>query len=166
MFDDSSIEEIQHQIKHKFSAEEDERLRELVEVKKLNFKQISKLMPGRSTRQCRERWKYFLCPDINKEEWTPEEDEILLENYNKFGTKWAIIANFLDSRTGVDTKNRYQKLFRMEKRGKRKNIRKSSKKQIVADSSPNISDDDYMTCNPRRLIELPLSISRLVRITG
>jgi hypothetical protein len=49
-------------------------------------------MAGRTVRQCRERWKYYLEPSINKLEWTPQEDQLLMEKHHDLGPRWAQIA--------------------------------------------------------------------------
>ncbi len=40
---------------------------------------IGSKLNGRSGKQCRERWHNQLDPSISKEEWTEEEERILLE---------------------------------------------------------------------------------------
>ena len=37
---------------------------------KTSWGQLSQLVPGRSTKQCRERWQNFLDPALNKSKWT------------------------------------------------------------------------------------------------
>lgn len=63
-----------------WSKEEDASLLKLVEKYKPDFDWglISKQIPGRNAKQCRERWFLNLDPSINRGPWTPEEDEQLL----------------------------------------------------------------------------------------
>jgi hypothetical protein len=103
--------------KQKFSAEEDQYLNYLVSRHGLsNWKQIASHMNGRTVRQCRERWKYYLEPSINKLDWTKQEDELLMEKYQAFGPRWAQIANFFGSRTDIDLKNRFHRIERTHKK--------------------------------------------------
>ena len=42
-------------------------------------------LPGRTGKQCRERWFQHLAPEVSKGEWTAEEDRIL----NEGSRSWA-----------------------------------------------------------------------------
>jgi len=46
----------------------------------------------RSGKQCRERWVNHLQPDIRKEVWTTEEEELLVHAHSTFGNRWSAIA--------------------------------------------------------------------------
>jgi hypothetical protein len=99
--------------KRKFTEEEDTRLAELVAQHGSNsWKKIAMHMNGRSVRQCRERWKYFLEPSINRGDWTVDEDHLLLSKYDEVGPKWAQISAFFRSRTDIDLKNRFHRIQR------------------------------------------------------
>lgn len=51
--------------KRKFTAEEDEILRNLVDVNGINnWKSISDQIVGRKPRECKERWENYLSPNI------------------------------------------------------------------------------------------------------
>ncbi|GBG34090.1 Transcription factor MYB98 [Hondaea fermentalgiana] len=73
-------------------------------------------LPGRSAKQCRERWRFNLCPDINKSEWSCEEDATLIENQLKVGNQWALIARQLDGRTENSVKIRFKSILRASRR--------------------------------------------------
>ena len=97
--------------KKKFSKAEDEQLKKLVlehGIKK--WGEISKFLPSRTARQCRDRWENYLNPVLNVQKWTMEEDRILLEKHAFFGNKWKKINLFLPSRSKIAIKNRYHKL--------------------------------------------------------
>ncbi|OHS93191.1 hypothetical protein TRFO_12014 [Tritrichomonas foetus] len=100
-------------IRHMFSKEEDEKLLELVQKYGENsWKKVSKEMPNRSTRQCHERYRYYLSPHITNGPWTTSEDKLLEEKYNEYGPKWAHIAAFFQSRSDVNVKNRWSAIQR------------------------------------------------------
>jgi hypothetical protein len=71
-------------------------------------------------RQCRERWRNHLDPEIkkytsrftNREKWTDEEDVILLEAELKYGKKWVEIKKKLKGRSENSIKNRYNTLYK------------------------------------------------------
>ena len=119
--DDNGLEEANPvSTKKKFSASEDSYLAYLVSIHGPNdWKKIAWNMTGRTVRQCRERWKYYLEPNINRKGWTSEEDELLVEKYREFGPKWAQITAFFENRTDIDLKNRYHKIERSRKRSER-----------------------------------------------
>ena len=80
--------------------------------KKLNWGMISKQITGRTAKQCRERWVNNLNPDIRKGGWTPEEDKKILELFELFPKKWAMISKNLEGRTENAVKIRYKSLTR------------------------------------------------------
>ncbi|KAK8840119.1 hypothetical protein M9Y10_031057 [Tritrichomonas musculus] len=91
-----------------FSAEEDEKIKEL--VKKFGTKKwtiVSKFMNGRTAKQCRDRYSNYLLPGIFHGEWTEEEDKLLTELYNRYGSKWSIIHNFFPKRSSNSIKNHW-----------------------------------------------------------
>lgn len=99
--------------KIKFSKEEDERLRQVISHYGVqDWDAIADQMPGRNQRQCRERWFNYLSPSVNKEPFTPEEDQLLIEKYNEHGSRWVRIAKFFSGRSDTAIKNRWMALQR------------------------------------------------------
>ncbi|CAD8075890.1 unnamed protein product [Paramecium sonneborni] len=64
-------------------------------------------MEGRSSKQIRERFLNNLDPEINKEKFTLQEDQIILEQYRIYGPKWSEIAKMLNRRPENQVKNRF-----------------------------------------------------------
>ena len=92
----------------KFTELEDKKLEMLVQVfGDMNWPVIAKAMEGRTTRQCRERYKTYLAPNIRNEPWKPEEDELLISLVKQIGPKWAEIAKRFNGRTDNNVKNRW-----------------------------------------------------------
>jgi len=100
-------------VKGQWSLDEDNRLIYLVS---LNFKNWGKLavhMPGRTSKQCRERWCHHLDPNVVKSDFSKEEDEMILSLHATYGNKWAQISRCLPGRTENSVKIRFKSLERM-----------------------------------------------------
>ena len=47
-----------------------------------NWSKIANQIPGRIGKQCRERWFNHLSPNVNKERWTEEEDNVIIQAHS------------------------------------------------------------------------------------
>ncbi|KAK8884206.1 hypothetical protein M9Y10_043312 [Tritrichomonas musculus] len=108
-------------IRSRFTKEEDDRLKNIVESQKdrIDWNQISLLMDGRTPRQCRERYTNYLRPNLLNGAWTEEEDRILDKLYEKMGPQWSKIAQYFPNRSDVNIKNHHtcivNRLYRQQK---------------------------------------------------
>ena len=129
-----------HVARSMFTEEEDQKLKELVEkMGTSDWHKISKQMNGRTVRQCRERYRHYLSPDVQNKEWTEEEDNLLREKYAELGPKWVEINGFFKNRTDINIKNRWVVLLRKESR---KIMRTPNKTQEIVDIS-SFNDAPY-----------------------
>lgn len=78
--------------KGKWTEEEDILLRYLVSLRLENWGVVAARLPGRTSKQCRERWCHHLAPDVDKSAMTPEENKKLMELHTKWGNRWSKIA--------------------------------------------------------------------------
>ena len=79
------------------------------------WEELSKRIPGRSAKQCRERWQFRLHPDVNKAPFEPWEDELIVNERQIGGNHWAQIAAKLPGRTSCAVKNRWYTVLRNRK---------------------------------------------------
>lgn len=96
----------------RFTKEEDELLKQLVNTQSQpNWNDISRYMKNRTARQCRERYNNYLRPNLINGPWTHEEDELLIELYEKHGPKWSFISQSFHARSPVNLKNHHSSLI-------------------------------------------------------
>jgi hypothetical protein len=94
--------------RQKFTAQEDALLRALVQdCQTRNWQTISLHFPGRTARQCRERYKNHLCQGHVRRNWTAIEDRTIQQAQLLVAQRWAIIAKLLPGRRCLDVKNRW-----------------------------------------------------------
>ena len=94
-----------------FTQEEDELILKTIEkIGHTKWSIIAKFIPGRCSRQIRERWINYLDPTINKGPFTEEEDNLLYKIVKERGTQWNSIVPFFPGRTEVSIKNRWNKI--------------------------------------------------------
>lgn len=133
-------------IRNKFTPEEDQKLRELIQKHgDRSWNLVSRLMGTRSQRQCRERWKHYLSCDMSmaSKPWTKEEDEILISKFNELGAKWTKIARELPGRSDLQVKLRYMKHLRNKKnRTKYANDESESSDEFYPDDDDDGKEND------------------------
>ena len=108
-----------------WSAEEDVQLKNIMKARESNcakeggkaagrisWLEVAKQVPGRSSKQCRDRW-LSINPDVDKREWTQEEDELLIALYQKYQNRWVKIASNFNGRNDNMIKSRFRALSRM-----------------------------------------------------
>jgi hypothetical protein len=96
--------------RRKFSAEEDDKLRMLVhQMGNQRWESVAQRMPGRTARQCRDRYKNYLLSSLVITPWSPEEDALLRRKYAELGPKWVEISRWFRGRSGNDVKNRWNR---------------------------------------------------------
>ena len=111
--------------RQRFTPLEDMIIRNLAVNRQLSWDDIAKQLPGRTGRQCRDRYNKYLTTFVVNREWTDEEDNIIIQKYKELGPRWTQIAQFLEGRNGNNVKNRWYK--HLKKVGR---IRESKHKSI------------------------------------
>jgi hypothetical protein len=77
----------------------------------LSWNEVAEMMPGRTARQVRERYKNYLSPHLNNGTWSETEDELLRQKFAEFGPRWSILKKFFSNRSDVNIKNRWATLL-------------------------------------------------------
>lgn len=100
----------------RFTTEEDDKLIQLVnQFGNQSWGTISQHMKTRSMRQCKDRYQNYLDPKINNSPWTAAEERLLIQKYEKFGSRWSTIANYFYNRTAISIKYRFIKIKKLDK---------------------------------------------------
>jgi hypothetical protein len=79
----------------------------------------------KSWKNVRDKYVNFLSPDINRAEWTIEEDRKILDLVKSYGTKWKRIQAEIGTRTDNQIKNRFYGRLRvlLKRKARRRSLR-------------------------------------------
>jgi hypothetical protein len=138
-------------VKGSWTREEDMMIMQFVNEKGTkDWTKLATLLPGRIGKQCRERWRNHLDPGVNREPWTEQEDNILIDMYEKMGSKWVKIADHLPGRSDNAIKNRWnstlKKRLEYQKNGLERPKRgrpsqKNGNQRPLLETKPKSADD-------------------------
>jgi myb proto-oncogene protein len=99
----------------KWTEDENKKLREAVEAHGgKNWEEIAAMVPSRTQKQCRNRWRDTLDPSIDPAttcagKWTEEEDERLEDAVRAHGGRsWKGVAALVPGRTQKQCQSRWQ----------------------------------------------------------
>jgi hypothetical protein len=118
---DTSLNSNEYTRKHLWTEKEDQTLKNLIFARgprgwSIIAKEINSLVHNglniRQGRQCRERWFNHVDPDLNKGQWSSQEDEHLLYLQSQLGNKWSEISKELKGRNENAVKNRWKSIFK------------------------------------------------------
>lgn len=91
---------------------------------KITWAVIAKQITGRNAKQCKHRYCTQLDPNINKGEFSAEEQQLMLELLGTMGRNWARISEKLSGRTPNMIKNYFKRVERKERNtGTNKRVR-------------------------------------------
>ncbi|KAF2789240.1 hypothetical protein K505DRAFT_328375 [Melanomma pulvis-pyrius CBS 109.77] len=97
----------------KWTVAEDQKLREEVdaqmsegEVK--DWCRIASALPGRTNKDCRKRWHNSVAGGLKKGQWSKSEDLQLARGVQRFGQRWTLVSNTVQSRSADQCAKRWQ----------------------------------------------------------
>ncbi|EDR22118.1 r2r3-MYB transcription factor, putative [Entamoeba dispar SAW760] len=91
-----------------WTKEEDVLLQNAIQLYGINnWDLVDECVPGRTKKQCKDRYYNRFDPNIIRKPWSYEEDQILLKYRNVYGNKWTEIRKYLPGRTANQIKNRF-----------------------------------------------------------
>lgn len=93
-------------VKGQWTVDEDAALTTLVSQGFADWGKLALKMPGRTSKQCRERWCHHLDPTVLKSDFSREEDDRLILFHQSFGNRWSMIARLLPGRTENSVRSR------------------------------------------------------------
>ena len=107
-------------VRGKWSAEEDaaliSALAEFADDDEVDWRHVASKVNGRNAKQCKERFQLKLDPALKRDEWTAEEDALLLASFEKCNGRWTAIAKSLPGRREDAVKIRFRSLQRQASR--------------------------------------------------
>ena len=105
---DKGVSKSGKKIRKLFSQQEDALLTQIMYQQPFEtWIAVAEQLPGRTARQCRDRWVNYLSPSNKNGPWSHEEDQLLAEKYLEHGPQWTTIAKFFDGRSENNVKNRW-----------------------------------------------------------
>jgi hypothetical protein len=106
------------QRKKLFTKADDEELLQLVKQFGENkWTTVSQQMSrGFTTRQCRDRWRNYLNPNLDQTSWTDTDDTDLIDAYNQIGNRWSSITALFPGRSCSFVRNRCLAVLRRNAR--------------------------------------------------
>jgi hypothetical protein len=86
-------------------------------------------------RQCRERYKYYLHPQILNAPWKEYEDHLLRAKFAEMGPQWTKMTVFFDSRSPANLKNRWAMLCTRDRSDPARIVQTPLTEDVTSDSS-------------------------------
>ncbi|KAF9481702.1 hypothetical protein BDN70DRAFT_876021 [Pholiota conissans] len=137
--------------KSAWTSDEDQLLTELYEQFGPKWSAIARQIDGRTDDACSKRYREALDPNLKKDQWTPEEDQHLLDVYNRIGGKWGKVGYELQ-RSGLGCRNRWRLL---ERKRAQRTSQFSSPEQVIQSQEHLAPVVDYTTPIEIPSVEIP-----------
>ena len=91
-----------------FTEEEDNLLKKAaLTYQNVSWNDIAKFVPGRTPKQCRDRWVNYLQPSLKNSPFSEDEDRLLFFLVSIYGTHWSKMKSHFPTRSTNSIKNRW-----------------------------------------------------------
>ncbi|KAF8065907.1 MYB119 [Scenedesmus sp. PABB004] len=109
---------------NRWTTEEHDKLAYLVDKwgSEKNWAKVAEEMPGRTGKQCRERWLNHMKPGIIKGNWSSEEEFLLAQCHALVGSHWSKMTKRLPGRTENSIKNFWNATLRSKAPNKKRGM--------------------------------------------
>ncbi|OHT17378.1 Myb-like DNA-binding domain containing protein [Tritrichomonas foetus] len=139
-------------LRKKFSLEEDNMLRTLVENCGLNqWNIVAQYMKNRTARQCRDRYRNYLQPGFFNGQWSAQEDEMLYQKYQEFGPQWTLLSQLLKGRSANSIKNRWNYFVSRMNFDYSKIIQSENDEHLVDEETHSETDNEVSLSSPEEI---------------
>lgn len=104
-------------------------------LENIDWEEVAKLVSADGSKKgkdCRKRWNNCLDPGLRKGKWTNEEDEQLINAFEKFGASWLKVAQEIKGRTEDQCAKRYKEILDPKTKGRLKPWSKEEDLALVA----------------------------------
>jgi hypothetical protein len=139
-------------VKGSWTHEEDESIIKYVqEFGDKAWAGLACILPERTGKQCRERYKNHLDTSVNRSEWTAEEDQKLLQLHETYGNSWTKLASFFEGRTDNCIKNRWNSAIKKRvdriNRGEPLTVKRAKRPAIVVAGPTSDEQREDSSCS-------------------
>ncbi|KAF8037536.1 hypothetical protein BT93_B0434 [Corymbia citriodora subsp. variegata] len=99
----------------------------------------------RCGKSCRLRWMNYLSPNVKRDRFTEEEEDLIIRLHNLLGNRWSLIAKRLPGRTDNQVKN-YWNIHLSKKLGIKKQISRVGRtKSRILHVSESSTHQEYIS---------------------
>lgn len=128
-----------------FTEEEDNLLKKAaLTYQNVSWNDIAKFVPGRTPKQCRDRWVNYLQPSLKNSPFSEDEDRLLFFLVSIYGTHWSKMKSHFPTRSTNSIKNRW---YWFNKRTTKKLTNLSNDLIQMQNSSKNDEKSNYLIDN-------------------
>ncbi|KAK8896515.1 hypothetical protein M9Y10_014423 [Tritrichomonas musculus] len=128
-----------------FTEEEDNLLKKAaLTYQNVSWNDIAKFVPGRTPKQCRDRWVNYLQPSLKNSPFSEDEDRLLFFLVSIYGTHWSKMKSHFPTRSTNSIKNRW---YWFNKRTTKKLANLSNDLIQMQNASKNNEQNKYLIDN-------------------
>ncbi|XP_028761560.1 transcription factor MYB4-like [Neltuma alba] len=114
-----------------------------------NWRQLPRFAGlARCGKSCRLRWMNYLRPNIRRGNYTPQEEDIIIELHKQLGNRWSSIAAHLPGRTDNEIKNHWHTNLKKRFQHNSSDTHKSKRSEDTSTSKQHHSGSSHSSSPP------------------